>query len=114
MEKWLAPLAFVFSCVCGCSGGVPSGEDQHSARETESVATNQSELRLNDTGTSTCPGGRSPACVVCDQGCKYSCGGGYTCNTGGGFCWYTSGCTTLTFSVYGNAATFNNAVKLAP
>lgn len=42
-------------------------------------------------GLASCPGGSSPACVVCNGGCKTACTGDYTCDTAPGVCSYSPG-----------------------
>jgi hypothetical protein len=111
MARWVVGVwlcAFLGACSAE-SGDAPSSGEEGASEETTS-STSEELMIGTGLGTTTCPGGGSPACVVCKNGCQWSCAGDYKCGTGGGFCWYTEGqCKTVSFApIFGGGyATFS-------
>ncbi len=81
----------MFAIACALFAGCAA----QTAPQPEEVEGASEELRIGSFGVASCPGGGSPACVVCNGGCKSSCSGDYTCDTAPGVCSYSPGvCTT--------------------
>ncbi|HMJ10821.1 MAG TPA: hypothetical protein VK524_05410 [Polyangiaceae bacterium] len=100
MRSWVSGV-----WLCALLAGACSAEsgDAPAAEEAEQTSSTSDELRIS-TGVAdnTCPGGGSPACVVCNNGCKWACAGDYSCQTGGGICAFTHGvCKTVSFAPIG-------------
>lgn len=92
MRHWITVLGFA-ALLVGCSGEAQTAQE-------EQVSSASNELMIGGGfGAASCPGGKSPACVVCNNGCKYACAGDYTCEADKNFCSYSPGkCTTLSFA----------------
>jgi len=110
MARWVLGVwlcAFLSGACSAESGEPPAPDDEPTSSEGPTSSTSE-ELRMGGLGnTATCPGGASPACVVCKNGCQWSCAGDYSCGTGGGFCWYTEGqCKTVSFAPIGGIGIF--------
>ena len=107
MARWVVGVWLCASLTGACAA--ESGEPPASDEETTSATSQTSEeLRIGGYGnTDTCPGGSSPSCVVCKNGCQWSCAGDYKCGSGGGFCWYTEGqCKTVSFAPIGGIGVY--------
>jgi hypothetical protein len=103
MARWVVGvwLCAFMAGACSAESGEPPAPDDEATSATSSTS---EELRIGGGlgNTDTCPGGGSPSCVVCKNGCQWSCAGDYKCGSGGGFCWYTEGqCKTVSFAPVG-------------
>jgi hypothetical protein len=78
----------------GCAADV--GSESNSEDESAELGSSSEALSIGGggLGVASCPGGGLPMCVVCDNGCKTACYGGYTCNTEPSVCSYTHNCRT--------------------
>ena len=96
MRTWIHAASLALALIAGCAGDIAPSEGE--------VGASSEELRIGSggLGAASCPGGGSPACVVCNNGCKYACSGDYTCDTAPSVCSYSPGqCTTLSFAPIG-------------
>lgn len=110
MARWVVGvwLCAFLSGACSAESGQPPAPDEEATSSTSGTSEASQELRMGGVGaTDSCPGGGSPSCVVCNNGCKWACAGDYKCQTGGGICAYTIGnCKTVSFAPIGGIGTF--------
>lgn len=89
---WVGLFLMASACAAETNVGDESVGD-------ENVGSSAEALRIGGFGVASCPGGGSPQCVVCNNGCKSACSGDYTCDTAPGVCSYSPGqCSTSNVS----------------